>query len=106
MKFEAVRGPGTDYRQPGVGVQFLRDCYFFSPASAFSTAEVSSGDSGSTFESKRAITFPSGPTRNLVKFHPISPPVSGCSLLSVRNWYRGVMSLPLTETFAIIEKLT
>ena len=44
-------------------------------ASAFSTAETSSVESGATLDSKRLITLPSLPTRNLVKFHLTSPPV-------------------------------
>src|SRR5258708_1319597 len=55
--------------------------YYFN---AFSMAEVTSGESGVTLGSKRAITLPSRPTRNLVKFHLISPPVVGFALESVR----------------------
>ena len=58
---------------------------YFSSASAFSIAELISFESGSTFESNRAITLPSGPIRNFVKFQPISPPVAGFTTLSVRN---------------------
>ena len=47
--------------------------------SAFSTAPTSSGESGSTPDSKREMTFPFPSTRNLVKFHLTSPPA-----LSVR----------------------
>src|ERR1700685_723709 len=74
--------------------------------SAFSMAEITSGESGVTSDSKRAITRPSGPIRNFVKFHSISPPVLGFACLSVRNLYRGVMSRPFTETLDIIGKVT
>jgi hypothetical protein len=47
----------------------------FALLNAFSIALVSRGESGSMAESNRAITLPSGPTRNFVKFQPISPPV-------------------------------
>jgi hypothetical protein len=46
-------------------------------ASAFSIAVVTGLESGSTSESNRAATLPSRPTRNLVKFQPISQPVFG-----------------------------
>src|SRR5258708_219615 len=39
---------------------------YFRLVSAFSIAEVRSFESGSTFESNRAITFPSGPIKNFV----------------------------------------
>ncbi len=58
---------------------------YFRLVSAFSIAEVRSFESGSTFESNRAITFPSGPIKNFVKFQPISPPVFGLADLSVKN---------------------
>src|SRR3982074_3283957 len=45
--------------------------------SAASMALITSGASGFTMGSNRAITFPSLPTRNFVKFHLISPPVVG-----------------------------
>jgi hypothetical protein len=47
------------------GVMFF-SAYFFRAAS---TADTSSRDCGSTAGSKRAITLPSRPTKNLVKFH-------------------------------------
>src|SRR5438445_13224656 len=78
----------------------------FRAANAFSIALVNSGESGVTLGSNRAITRPSGPIRNLVKFHLISPPVCGFADVSVRNWYSGAMSLPFTETLAIIGKVT
>src|SRR5437867_7883994 len=58
------------------GSAMVRD-YF---GSAFSTAPISSDESGSTPESNREITLPFPSTRNLVKFHFTSPPA-----LSVRN---------------------
>jgi len=58
---------------------------YFRLLRAFSTAEVRSFESGSTSESNRAITLPSGPIKNFVKFHPMSPPVFGFAVLSVRN---------------------
>ena len=51
---------------------FRRCLYFFS---ALVTASTKAGSSGVTAGSNRAITFPSRSTRNLVKFHLISPPV-------------------------------
>jgi hypothetical protein len=57
--------------------------------SAASIAFVTSLDSGSTAESKRAAIFPFRSTTNFVKFQPISPPVAGFAFLSVRNWYSG-----------------
>src|SRR5271167_688675 len=36
----------------------------------------------------------------------MSPPVCGCAALSVRNWYSGASSLPLTLIFDIIGKVT
>ena len=54
-------------------------------ASASSIALVSSFDPGSTGASKRASTLPLRSTRYLVKFHGISPPVFGLTVLSVRN---------------------
>src|SRR6266852_1482418 len=51
--------------------------YRFSEASALSIDAVTSGESGVTAGSKRARISPSGPTRNFVKFHLISPPGFG-----------------------------
>src|SRR5262249_19328576 len=53
--------------------------------SAFSIAPVISADSGVTLGSNRAITFPLRSSRNFVKFHWISPAVSGFASLLVRN---------------------
>ncbi len=52
---------------------------------AFSMAAVTSGESGLTGDSKRAMTLPLRSTRNFVKFHLISPPVLGLADVSVRN---------------------
>src|SRR5579864_6110760 len=52
---------------------------------ADSMALTTLGASGFTAGSKRASTLPSRPTRNLVKFHLMSPPVVGLAVLSVRN---------------------
>src|SRR5450755_337944 len=52
---------------------------------AASIASTTGWASGFTAGSKRAITLPSRSTRNLVKFHLISPPVVGLSSLLVRN---------------------
>lgn len=54
--------------------------------SAFSMAATTCGESGVTSGSKRATIFPLRSTRNLVKFHLISPPVFGCNEESVRYW--------------------
>jgi len=59
-----------------------------------------------TLDSKRAATLPFLSTRNLVKFHWISPPVEGFACLSVRNWYRGAWSLPFTEIFEYMGNVT
>ena len=50
--------------------------------SSFSMAATSAGSSGSTEGPKRATTWPSASTRNLVKFHLISPrmPSAVCSV--------------------------
>src|SRR5260370_28366096 len=69
--------------------------------SAFSTAPANSGESGSTPDSKRVITFPFPSTRNLVKFHLTSPPA-----VSVRNFYSGALSQPLTEILEYMGKVT
>src|SRR5580658_9431910 len=69
-------------------------------------AAVTSGESGLTAGSKRAMGLPLRSKRNLVKFHWISPPYLGSSDLSVRNWYSGVLSSPLTESLDIIGKET
>src|ERR1019366_5194796 len=68
--------------------------------SAFSIAAATSGDSGVTLGSKRATTLPFLFTRNLGKFHWISPPVA------VRNRYSGAWSSPLTEIFEYMGKVT
>ena len=57
--------------------------------SAFSIACTSSGDSGATDGSNRPMTRPSPSTRNFVKFHFTSPPVSGWACRSVRYRYSG-----------------
>src|SRR5712691_1070094 len=57
-----------------------------SAARASSIAEVTCGESGVISGSNRVMTRPSGPMRNLVKFHLISPPDCGFEDLSVRNW--------------------
>ena len=57
-----------------------------SEARASSIAEVTCGESGAISGSNRVMTRPSGPMRNLVKFHLISPPDCGFEDLSVRNW--------------------
>src|SRR6202049_4331535 len=77
--------------------------YFFKAAS---TAETRPPESGSTSGSNRWITLPLRSTRNLVKFHWISPPVLGLVLASVRNWYRGALSAPFTEILENIGKVT
>jgi len=41
--------------------------------SDFSIAPITSSESGFTFESQRAKTFPSGPIKNFPKFHYTSP---------------------------------
>src|SRR6202049_5347123 len=73
---------------------------------AASTAETRPPESGSTSGSNRWITLPLRSTRNLVKFHWISPPVLGLVLASVRNWYRGALSAPFTEILENIGKVT
>src|SRR6267154_2412093 len=67
---------------------------------------VTSAESGVTAGSKRARIWPSGPTRNFVKFHWISPPVFGFADLSVKYRYSGVLSSPFTETLDIIGNFT
>ena len=57
-----------------------------SEARASSIAEVTCGESGAISGSNRVMTRPSGPMRNLVKFHLISPPDCEFEDLSVRNW--------------------
>src|SRR5258708_12820210 len=56
--------------------------HYFRLLSVFSIAEVRSFASGSTSESNRASTLPSGPIRNLLKFHPISPPAFSFPIFS------------------------
>src|ERR1039457_2492049 len=75
-------------------------------ANAASTDLTRSAASGVTADSKRLITLPFLSTRNLVKFHLISPPVLGLADLSVRYWYSGVVSVPFTETLLIIGNVT
>src|SRR5947209_4162886 len=53
---------------------------------AFSIAPTISAESGFTGDSNRAITLPLLSTKNLVKFHLISPPNAGSVSLLVRNW--------------------
>src|ERR1019366_5564645 len=50
----------------------------------FSIAALTSGESGVTAGSKRATTLPSRSTRNLVKFHLISPATAGLAAPPVR----------------------
>ena len=69
-------------REPDGPAGFAQD---LSEARASSIAEVTCGESGVISGSKRAMTRPSGPMRNLVKFHLISPPDCGCEDISVRN---------------------
>ena len=45
--------------------------------SSFSMASTTSGESGFTGDSNRATTFPCRSTRNLVKFHLMSPATAG-----------------------------
>src|SRR5580700_11366592 len=59
-------------------LQISSDCSFVSTGdaycfSSFSIAEVTSGESGVTAGSKRCTTLPLRSTRNLVKFHLMSP---------------------------------
>ena len=54
--------------------------------SVFSIAALTSGESGVTAGSKRATTLPSRSTRNLVKFHLISPATAGLAAPPVRKW--------------------
>src|ERR1035441_7111360 len=75
-------------------------------ANAASTALSNSAASGVTAGSKRLITLPFVSTRNLVKFHLISPPVRGLTDLSVRYWYSGVVSVPFTDTLLIMGNVT
>src|ERR1700677_224004 len=63
------------------------------------------GESGVTSGSKRATTFPFRSTKNLVKFHLISPASAGFASL-VKYAYNGVWSSPFTETFPYIGKVT
>src|SRR5262245_46117613 len=74
--------------------------------SAFSIAAVTSFAEGAVFGSKRAASLPSVPTRNLVKFHLISPAKLGSVSLSVRYLYIGWMPSPFTTIFANIGKVT
>src|SRR5260370_7182495 len=69
--------------------------YRFSEASALSIDAVTSGESGVTAGSKRARICPSGPTRNFLKFHLISPPVFRFAHFSLTYIYH----LPLLPPF-------
>src|SRR5262249_45731546 len=77
--------------------------FFFSSSLMASTTFF---EVGGSFDSKRLTTLPSRPTRNLTKFHLISPLWSGLVSFSVRNLYKGVLSSPLTVTLDSITNLT
>ena len=67
--------PATPLRHPSHTRNTLIRTLPVQFASAFSTAAVTSGESGVTFDSKRDTILPFLSTRNLVKFHLTSPPV-------------------------------
>src|SRR5271169_5118262 len=78
--------------------------YFFD--NSVSTALVRSDDSGLMADSKRPTITPLRPTRNLVKFHLMSPPNFGSVSFEVSSLYSGVMPFPLTTTFDSIGNVT
>src|SRR5215467_7445593 len=73
--------------------------------SCISIGAVTSFESGVTSGSKRWITLPLRSTRNLVKFHLMSP-VTPVPVCWVRYVYRGAWSAPFTEILENIGKLT
>src|SRR3954463_10934240 len=70
--------------------------------SACSMTAVTSAESGVVAGSKRETTLPLRSTRNLVKFHLISPAVFGLGAVLVRYLYSGVVSSPFTDTLDIM----
>src|SRR5215471_8750042 len=73
---------------------------------AFSIACTTWSLSGFTCGSNLATILPCRSTRNLLKFHFISPPYSGFEALSVRYLYSGSMSSPFTDILENIGKVT
>src|SRR5215470_4961937 len=76
------------------------------PGRFASMEETSSGSSGSVIGRYRAMTFPSGPTRNFSKFHWMSPASPAASGSAVNSAYNGCLPGPLTSIFSNIGKVT
>src|SRR5208283_2762950 len=108
VKFRGVQRKGEqrsrDHHSPALLSRDRGRGYFL--LSSVSMALVTSADSGSTFDSKRATISPLRPIKNLVKFHLISPLNLGSVSLEVRYLYSGTCSAPLTGTLLSISNLT
>src|SRR5262249_14747225 len=93
-----TRGAGCQPARPTAQLHFL--------ASSSSMALTTLSESGFSAGSYRATISPLRPTRNLVKFHWISPPNFGFVSLLVRYLYSSDWPSPLTTTLDSMSNLT